>query len=984
MSRCVIRPIALTVVALSILAAAPRTAGAQDMLDRLLGQPIAAVEVQIEGRTEASAPLLALVDIKPGELFTVETYRRVADRFTQVPRFENVRVLADERPSGLVLIFDLEPRHPVDRMEFTGDTGIPAGELQRLVQDHFNGVPALTRLSEVQGAVERLLHNEGYWSASVDTRIVQFHEPDRATLEMAVQAGPRTTIGSIDLRNQSPWSDQRILERLDLTVGAPYRARTLSAGLARVRDDLRGMGYYTAVARHVGPDLTKPAIELIVIVEAGPLVRLEVVGDSLPGSEDDFIPIKRQGSVDQDLLDDSRSETERALRQQGYWRASVTYERQNPSPDEQRIIFTVSRGKRYRVDRVDLPEGLQISQSDLQALEALEPGAWFSQDAVMRALLVLRAIYQELGFYKATLDPKFDEVPGRRADEGGVVIRPNIVEGPKAVLTEITFDLGESPRIGAAELQGVMRARARAPFVLGHVVTDREAIQSLYERQGFLNHSVAVRHTFNEAGTEATLLVQAREGEQVLVGEIIIVGNNRASRELILSEITLREGQPYSEAARLESQRRLYNQLGFRSAQVTAQPRLPGETETRILISVEETGAVTFGFGGGVEAGTTPRRVESGGFEDRLEFSPRASIDIGRRNLGGRNRAVNLFARISLKPRNAPDDPDRDGKGFGFTEYRVNATYRERYAFGTNADFLAGVSSEQAVRTTFSYLRQGMNADILRPLTPRLSLSGRYTLEFTELFDERLDEEERSLIDRLFPQVRLSTMSTTLFWDRRDNQISPTSGALATATIDLAPRWLGSEVGFVKAFLEGSAYRPLVAPRRLILAGRVQLGLARGFERSVPVDDENGDPILDSDGNPVVDVVADLPASQRFFAGGSTTVRGFQLDRLGVAEILNPNGLSDGGNALIVLNAELRAQLTRRITVVGFLDAGNVFDRVGDLDLGRLRATAGFGTRVDSPFGPVRLDIGFKLDRMTFQAGRERRWEFHLSIAEVF
>jgi outer membrane translocation and assembly module TamA len=135
-------------------------------------------------------------------------------------------------------------------------------------------------------------------------------------------------------------------------------------------------------------------------------------------------------------------------------------------------------------------------------------------------------------------------------------------------------------------------------------------------------------------------------------------------------------------------------------------------------------------------------------------------------------------------------------------------------------------------------------------------------------------------------------------------------------------------------------------------------------------------------------VVADLPASQRFFAGGGTTVRGFQLDRLAVPEILNSDGLSNGGNAVVVLNAELRSRVAtlfgRSLAVVGFLDSGNVFARVADLDLGRLRGTAGFGMRYDSPLGPLRLDFGFKMTRLTFASGRERGWELHLSIGEAF
>lgn len=973
---------------LVLLVCAP--ASAQDPLDRLLGQPIAAVELQVEGRAETSVPLLALIDIRPGDPFTIESYRRVTDRFNQVPRFETVRVLADERPTGLVIIFDLEPRHPIDRVEFPGDnTGLPPAELQRLVRQQFSGLPAFSRRSDVENAVQRILQDEGYWSAVVTSNVTRFHDPDRSTLNVLIEAGEQTVIGSITIEGESPLSRDEVLKELAIAPGSPYRERALASALAEIQDELRRRGYYTAIAQQQPAVITGTRADIVLMIRSGPLVRLRIEG-RLPGSEDEFVPIKRQGSVDEDLLDDSRDQTARELRRQGYWRARVTWTESEPAPGELLITFVVERGKRYRVERVNLPAGLHVTDLDLAALPALEPGAWFSEEAVARAFLAVKALYQQDGYYDVRIEPKYDEMPGPSDTEGAVVINPNIVEGPRAVITKINFDLGDQPTVTASELRGIMRSKELtppAPYVPAFYFYDQQAVLAHYESQGFLNRTAVIRPVFNEAGTEVVLNVVAREGPRVIVSEITTVGNDTASRELILREITLRIGQPYSEAARVESQRRLYNLGTFRTVSVTAQPRLPGETETRIIISVVETGSVTFGFGGGVEAGSKARRVEGGGFEDRLEFSPRASIDVGRRNLGGRNRAVNLFARVSLKPRNS-EDPAEDGKGFGFTEYRVNGTYRERYAFRSETDLLFGVSSEQAVRTTFSYLRHGVNADLLRSLGRGLSVSGRYSLEVTKLFDERLSEDEQSLIDRLFPQVRLSMLSASMFRDRRDNQIAASRGSLASASVDFAPRWLGSEVGFVKGFIEVSYYRPVVAPRRAILALRGQVGLARGFERRVARVDDQGEPVLDPDGNPIVDVVADLPASQRFFAGGSNSVRGFQLDRLGVREVLDENGLSDGGNAMMVLNTELRVGSGRilgsDLTIVGFVDAGNVFDRVGELDLGKLRATTGFGVRVDSPFGPVRLDLGFKLDRFTFVRGRERRWEIHLSIGEVF
>jgi translocation and assembly module TamA len=91
---------------------------------------------------------------------------------------------------------------------------------------------------------------------------------------------------------------------------------------------------------------------------------------------------------------------------------------------------------------------------------------------------------------------------------------------------------------------------------------------------------------------------------------------------------------------------------------------------------------------------------------------------------------------------------------------------------------------------------------------------------------------------------------------------------------------------------------------------------------------------------------------------------------------------------MVVLNAEIRAGVGklfgRNLGVVGFVDAGNVFDRAGDIDLKRLRPTAGFGIRYDSWVGPLRLDVGYKLDRYTFPNVKEKRWEFYLSLGEIF
>ena len=217
-----------------------------------------------------------------------------------------------------------------------------------------------------------------------------------------------------------------------------------------------------------------------------------------------------------------------------------------------------------------------------------------------------------------------------------------------------------------------------------------------------------------------------------------------------------------------------------------------------------------------------------------------------------------------------------------------------------------------------------------------------------------------------------------------DDPVDPRTGAYFSASGQLAARTLGSEVGFAKSFFTAQFFRPVSSARRLVIAGDARLGFAAGFPRDVI--------LVDAAGHSVVGTVKDLPQSERFFAGGDTTVRGFALDRLGVRhspaqsnDTIDKDGFPIGGNGLVVVNAELRAPVKWGVTAVGFVDAGNVFARATDINLAELRAATGFGVRYKSPIGPLRFDWGFKLHRDEIAPGvREGRMEFWVSFGQAF
>ena len=192
----------------------------------------------------------------------------------------------------------------------------------------------------------------------------------------------------------------------------------------------------------------------------------------------------------------------------------------------------------------------------------------------------------------------------------------------------------------------------------------------------------------------------------------------------------------------------------------------------------------------------------------------------------------------------------------------------------------------------------------------------------------------------------------------------------------LAARSLGGQVGFMKSYVQAQGYRSLSSTGRIIFAGRVALGLADGFPREIET--------VDAGGNPVVQVIEDLPASERFFAGGDTTVRGFALDSLGTARTITPSGFPRGGNSLLLFNGELRVPVWKDLGAALFVDAGNVFDRVSNIDVGELRTAVGLGLRYRSPVGPLRFDVGFKLDRREIAGRLEPARAFHFSFGQAF
>ena len=964
-----------------------------------LGRTVIDVRVEIAGLPAIDPNVLGLIETRIGEPLEMHAVRSTVDHLVGLGRFEDVRVFATPGDQGVTLRWQLTPVRRIARVSVSGNAVLPASGIRSELGDRYGVTPSTNRVNDMVTTLKAYFADRGFPRAVILPRIQeQEPAPERVELVLSIEAGERVTIGAASVTGTPLGSAAEVLDRLGLQTGRPYDRPAIEARIAAYEESLRERGYYEAQVRETSV-LAEDGrtVAVTATVDTGPRVSLVFAGDPLPeGDPDDLVPIRAERSVDLDLLEDASRAIETGLREEGYRSAQAPYARLQKG-GELVVTFTVARGLLHRVESVDLQGHAALDRAVIAPLLQIRPGEPFVEARAGVVSAAITELYRVRGYAQAAVKAGVQVLPeatDATATYRPVAIRFEISEGPQTVVSAV--EVAGTTAIPADRLKAQLALAAGRPFYRPQLSVDRDAIDRAYRNQGFQNVSVISQLAFADNQRQVAITWTVREGDQITIDRILINGNSRIATELIQRELTIQRGQPMSDDAMIESQRRLAELGLFRRVRITELPRT-GSLARDVLVDLEEADTTTIDYGGGVEVGAIGGDDDQGLAIDELDIGPRGFFAISRRNLWGKNRSVTLFGRVTLR-RDRDEDSTASGepRGYGFHDYRGLFTFREPRAFGTTGDAQFTAFVEQARRTSFSFNRKGLTSDYARRIAA-VTVTGRYTFDYTKVFEEEISVEEQLLIDRLFPQVRLSKFFAAVLRDSRDDVLDPQRGSVFGVDTSVAAKVFGSEVGFVKSFFQGFVYRRLPG-RSVVVAAGARLGMAAGFAQAVP-------PVLEIarlrkgfDGQAVqaltraVDraelfpaVIRELPASERFFAGGDTTVRGFALDRLGTADTLDSQGFPQGGNGLAVFNFETRAPYWKDLQFVWFVDAGNVFERASDIRLDELRFSSGVGFRYRSPIGPLRVDWGWKLStRLLLTGGRERSNVLHISLGQAF
>jgi outer membrane protein assembly factor BamA/autotransporter translocation and assembly factor TamB len=695
------------------------------------------------------------------------------------------------------------------------------------------------------------------------------------------------------------------------------------------------------VTKRIPDSADATRIALTYDVRPGPRTTVQIQGFMLSSSVVRDIKEAWTNAVVDDLLGEEVVRVARAaLVDEGFLQASVTT-RMQTSPDQKRLLMLIESGTRAGNTEIRFTGNKGEAAKRLQAVledARLRRSVWIEPDAARDALT---AFYRANGYLKATvrLDPILRE--------GNTVVRP------------IQIDEGEPFRIQDIRVEGSSSLSptgiiAKAGLLKGEVVTEdkmeqaRAALDQAYRALGFNSVDVTLQSLTTEDRSTVDLFVRVDEGRQQRLRDIATTGVEHTRPSLVSRALKLNVGEPVNLAAWNDARRRLYETGAFRSVDIereaitepagdAANPLSDSVEAVRALVTVQEWARYRLRYG--LELNDTaqsgdPSEVLPTFQEGGRTFSLGATGDVAARNLFGRAVTAGVAARYTLDFRAARTYLTMPT----FLGRRITSTvYVEQSHEATGVSETSNEPAFNTDKTTFTFEQR------VRPFR-KVEVQYGYSIERNHTFDLHPDP--------IIPYDITATtakLTSAIVVDRRNDVFDATRGWFHASSVEYAPAWLSPDLRLARLLIQQRYYHRV---GQVVFASWAQVGLATGFDQV-------------------------LIPSDRFFAGGGNSVRGYAEQVLSPTDVF---GTIVGGNALLVLNQEIRFPMFKYVGGVGFIDAGRAFETVDQLSLNDLAVGTGIGFRVHTPVVLLRFDMGVPLD--TSFGPRRPRWFF--SIGQMF
>ncbi|MDO8525897.1 MAG: outer membrane protein assembly factor BamA [Candidatus Omnitrophota bacterium] len=737
-------------------------------------------------------------------------------------------------------------------------------------------------------------------------------------------------VTAISVKNNRTISAESILSKIRTRVADNFSQEVLNDDLKK----LYATQYFTDISIDV--ENYKLGVAVTFVVEEKP-----VIDDIVFKGNNEFRPQKLKSAMKSKpnemlnlaLLAQDIAEIKALYVKKGYPQAEVKYTIDTDKETNKAVIAVMIDEKVHvKVAGVRITGDKAIKANEIRKMLGTKP-AWlfnpgiFNDETMQDDIDKIKAAYDDIGFMDIDVTPKLDY-----SSDGKVLnVTFEVKEGKQYVVGDVAF----KGRLIYPEKEVKANAAMKKgkPFSTRALREDVFSIRQFYYKYGYMNIIVDIEKNLNPQTGNVDLIYNIDPKEVVYVGKIDVSGNLKTRDMVIRRELRIFPGDKFSGEKIRRSKERLYNLGFFENVSFDTAPTDNPDVQN-LVVNVKETKTGEFSFGGGY-----------------------SSVDM----LMG-------FAEITQRNFDILNFPTFTGGGqnltikgeLGMVRTNYNIGWTDPWVFGF--PFLGGFDAYRTSHTKSSDVgwmydetRTGGDLRLGKEITDTLRADMYYRLEDVNITN--LDSNVSQDLKNEEGSNYISSLTLEMTQDTRDNIFNPAKGYTINGSIEDAGGVFGGDKNFWKGTASASYYHTFF--ERIVLETKARVGLAEAYSGTV-----------------------DVPVYERFYAGGANTIRGYKERYVGPRD----SGSNEpvGGDAILIGNIEFTFPIYEKIIKGAvFYDIGNVWPKIDDFldNATQFKSGAGFGVRVKTPIGPVRVDYGYPLSQ---NHDDKREGQFYFSMSRGF
>ncbi len=855
--------------------------------------------------------------------------------------------------SSLILNIDVEQKPKILHIQgprFISDDEIEFPAVLPLKEDEYLDTK---HIKETKKLLQEMAKEKGYPETEVE--ISKTYKKRGVELEIKVDLKEPIIINKVQIVTKSKFLKNMLQKKFTSFEGNPYDLSLLKVQVEEFKLLFQEYGYYLIDFNFKYQYVSKKRVNLFLDVinvkrysfysEPNKFIDVAILKNELMNS---FISGKRELSVES-----IKSSLNDYLYQEGFYFIKIDVSKKEflDINQDKNIQYHVKISKGFRIKNIKISFKGNNFFSDEDLLEVYYARAFeqaendiFDPQYYDSFVNVLREKYISEGFVNVNV-----EEPIIQLDKAGkkpfVLFR--VREGIRAFVSNLTIDI-KSDKL-RQDLVSSIKVKRTEAFNPIQFKKDLENILNILKEKGYYFAQIVNRFSndlvrYESDNSQVVIKIVIELGKPLYADNIIIIGNQKTRKRLVLRELDFKSGSLITSKALERSQANLLSLGIFSSVQI--KPVTKNQRKTDILIFLREKDFGVIEVAPGV----------------RSDIGFKLSTSVTYNNIDGLNKRISFQGTVNRRfDLNSLDD-ERRRNSKTLLEYDTSINFSENHIFRSDVDFIMSLSKSR--KRFYSF-----DADIQR-------ISYTFTQDFTNWFQASIRQQLEiiSQFEATDPDVeghfQIGSITPGVIFDFRDQKINPKSGAMFEFSYELAtPAFLSqstetSEINYHKMINRNKFYLPL--GDRFVFAVSTAFGIQENRATNV---NESGE----FDGY--------IPSIKVFRLSGADIVRGYEddeINRLSSGEDISDvevNTRAYMGN----LKLEPRYYLSDSTILGLFYDAGRVF--VDEFNIEDFRSAVGVTFKYITPVGTLDFDYGIKLLRKRDSSGRlESPGRLHVSI----